>query len=134
MIRFVPAALLLLPPLVLAGELDVFEIPAVVFHDPGFAADFDWLKLEIWTALDFNDQPVSYEQGDVVSVGGDLFECLPSGGCGAGLIPTDPSNDVIWNALPLPADDVRLSVDSPIQNVGLLDGTGEIFGDRFEAD
>ena len=107
-------------------------ILAVRFHDSRFPSDFDWLKLELWTAQDFSGQPVTYEQGDIVSVDGDLFECLPAGGCGADLDPTDRSNDTIWDDRPPPADDVRLSTDSPVRGVGLLDGTTGVFDDRFE--
>ncbi|MDZ7789874.1 MAG: hypothetical protein U5L08_05140 [Xanthomonadales bacterium] len=107
-------------------------IPAVRFNDSGFEQGFDWLKLEIWTAQDFNGQPVTYNQGDVVSVNGDLFECVPADGCAAGLDPADSSNNTVWEALPWPADDVRLSEDSPIGDVGLLDDTGAVFRDRFE--
>lgn len=109
------------------------SIPAVMFHDSGFATGFDWLRLEIWTTEDFNGQPVAYEQGDVVSVHGDLFECSPAGGCAAGIDPTDPVNGSIWNALPAPADDVRLSIGSPVKGVGLMDDFSQVFGDRFEA-
>jgi len=108
-------------------------LPSVRFENSGFTDDFDWLRLEIWTPEDFNGMPVSYEEGDVVSVDGDLFVCAAPGGCGAGLDPTDPANASIWTLRPAPADDVRLSLDSPIRNVGLLDSTGDIFTDRFES-
>jgi len=108
------------------------DIPEIWFENSGFSNDFDWLRLEIWTAEDYFGGPVDYAHGDVVSVNGALFRCTSTTGCGAGLHPTDTENSGSWAQLPAPADDVRLNANSPIQNVGLLDGTGGIFSDRFE--
>jgi len=110
------------------------SIPAVEFEASGFTEQFDWLRLEIWTELDYNGQPVTYQDGDIVSVAGSLYECRQSAGCGSGLDPEDPANQAFWLALPDPTDDVRLSADSPIQGVGLVDGTAEVFNDRFESE
>ena len=109
------------------------KVPSVRFENSGFSDDFDWLRLEIWTPEDFNGMPVAYAEGDVVSVNGELFVCGATGGCGAGLNPTYPANASIWTKRPAPADDVRLSLDSPLRDIGLLDGTGDIFTDRFES-
>ncbi len=105
-------------------------IPAPAFVDSGYEHDFDYLRVEIWTDVDFNSAPVSYESGDIVSVNGVFFQCQPAGGCAPGLHPA--SNSGIWTALPDPADDLRLRVDSVVQGVGLLDSGELIFFYGFD--
>ena len=95
------------------------SIPPVRFVDSGFAADYDYLRIEIWTAETSAGAPVDYLLDDVVSVDGDLFRCTPVGGCAAGVFP--PDAPASWSALPAPPDDLRVHANSPIQDVGLLD-------------
>ena len=104
-----------------------------LFENSGFADDFDWFAIELWTDVDSEGDPVTYEVGDVViSVGGEFYECVAVGGCGAGLDPEDGANGSTWNFMMPPADDLRLRADSPIKGVGLLDQTGDIFRNGFE--
>ena len=105
-------------------------IPSVGFVESGFADDFDYLKLEIWTADTSAGAPVSYEVDDLVSVDGALYQCAPVGGCAANLFPPDHAE--VWSTIAPLADDVRLRPDSPIQGVGLLDLADVIFVEGFD--
>jgi hypothetical protein len=107
------------------------SIPALRFVDSGYPSEFDYLKLEIWTADTSAGVPVSYEFDDIASVDGVFYRCTPAAGCGANLFP--PDHPEAWELQPMPADDVRLSPDSPIQGVGLLDLADLIFASGFES-
>ena len=118
----------------ISGSGNVSSTIAVpLFEASGFADDFDWFRVELWTDVDSEGDPVSYEEGDVVvSIGGEFYECVQNSGCGPGLDPENAANSGVWNGMMPPADDLRLRSDSPIKGVGLLDQTGDIFRNGFE--
>jgi hypothetical protein len=95
------------------------SIPPVRFVDSGFAADYDYFRIEMWKADTTAGAPVAYEMGDLASEDGTLFLCVDAGGCAAGLLPS--ANPLSWQLQPLPPDDLRVHSASPIQQVGLLD-------------
>ncbi|MEM8931641.1 MAG: hypothetical protein AAGE94_10715 [Acidobacteriota bacterium] len=103
-------------------------IAPVDFIDSGFPADFDYLRLEIWTDVTSSGDPVEYQTGDYVSHEGALYRAL--------VTHTDqiPPHAATWQALPMPADDVRLTLASPFQHHGLLDNPGSLalFTNGFE--
>jgi hypothetical protein len=109
------------------------SIPALVFANSGLPSDFDYFRIEIWTDVDDDGDPVSYLQGGIVSVDGDLYECLPAGGCNPAQLPG--STPAAWTPRAPMADDLRLAPDSPIQGIGLLDNALllQIFDNGFEA-
>ena len=104
-------------------------IPPVVFVDSGFPADFDYLKLELWTDDTLAGNPVTYQVDDHVMHEGILYRALS---VNTNQVP--PSNPGIWELQPTPADDVRLKLVSPFQGYGLLDNPANmaIFADGFE--
>lgn len=94
------------------------EVPAVQFRDFMLPElDEDVRKLEWWTptaTLSPDMRSVTYEAGAVVVHQGTLYRALASS---TGKAP-DQSADV-WEKLPDPADDVRLSTASPHQGLGV---------------
>ena len=94
------------------------DVPAVTFRDflgPEIEADFR--RLEWWTptaTLSPSKGAVTYPVGFTVLHKGKLYRALAAN---TGKEP-DKSPDV-WNALPDPADDARLSASSAFQGVGL---------------
>ncbi|MDA8017992.1 MAG: right-handed parallel beta-helix repeat-containing protein [Thermoanaerobaculia bacterium] len=104
-------------------------IPPVEFVDSGFPADFDYLRVELWTDLDYNGAAVTYEVDDYVTHEGQLYKALA---VNDGRLPPDSPD--VWQLQPMPADDVRLAVNSPFQGYGLLDNPGNaFFVDGFES-
>jgi hypothetical protein len=121
------------PNILASGNLQVGAIPDLEFYNSGLPSDFDYHRLEIWTALDEDGSPVSYEVGDhvldsQVPGGGTLYRCLQAN---SGLIPAN--NPQAWEALPVLADDLRLHPLSPFQGFGLLDAPDPVFIDGFES-
>lgn len=105
-------------------------IPPVQFVDSGFAADFDYLLLEMWTDVTAGGAPVTYQAGDYVTYQGVLYRALASN---TNMLP--PTSPGVWQPLPMPADDVRLTPSSPFQGYGLLDNVANtaLFVDGFES-
>lgn len=94
------------------------EVPPVRFRDfMGSELDGDVRKLEWWTrlaTLSPGMSAVAYEEGAVVAHQGTLYRARAAN--------TDraPDENVgVWEKLPDPADDVRLSADSPHQGLGV---------------
>ena len=107
---------------------EVIEPPR--FVDSGFAADFDYLRVERWTDVDSSGLAVTYGVDDYVMHLGELYRATASNQG------QDPSSSPdVWQLQPLPADDVRLHLDSPLQGVGLLDNVHNflLFRDGFES-
>ncbi len=116
-----------------SGSEYLASIPPVVFMDSGFPPDFDYHRVEVWTELDRNDDPVVYEVGDYVlnhdvPGGGTLYRCLQAH---TGREPWN--HPTYWAVEAAPADDLRLHPASPFQGFGLLDGAQGIFSDGFES-
>jgi hypothetical protein len=112
----------------LSGNVHEASIPSVVFVDWGLPPALDPSRLETWTAATSDGAPVFYSQGDFVMHVGALYRCIASGSH-TGAEPT--ANPAIWQLQPAPADDVRLAISSPHQQVGLLDRP-HLFADSFE--
>ncbi len=115
------------------GSVHMAEITPVRFMDSGFPADFDYHRIENWTDVDIDGDPVTYATGDYVfdndqPGGGTLYQALSSNTDKA---PAD--HPEIWQAMPAPADDLRLHPLSPFQGFGLLDTAEAIFVDGFES-
>jgi hypothetical protein len=95
-------------------------VEPVRFRDfMGSELDENYRLLEWWTARATRhpDTPVVvYAEGAVVVHGGTLYRALRENA----EIPPDTSESD-WEALPAPADDVRLAPDSPHQGLGLRD-------------
>lgn len=90
----------------------------VQFQNSGLPANFDYLNMEMWTdvATLNNDEPVSYEEGDIVMHLAHPYRCkLPT--CAAGLVP--PNNPDTWQDLPELTDDVRVVPSSVWKHIGL---------------
>ena len=104
------------------------EVADIVFRDSGFPADFDYLRLELWTDLSLHGDPVFYTQGDYVMHLGRFYENVEAGSH-TGKEPGQ--HPATWQELPLPPDDFRLALSSPYQGIGLLDGQ-RLFSDGFE--
>jgi hypothetical protein len=94
------------------------SIPRVVFRDfMGAELDENYRGLEWWTAtatLSPDQRAVVYPAGAFVVHRGTIYRAL---GENDGLAPDE--HPEAWEALPPPADDVRLSDDSPHQGLGL---------------
>ncbi len=105
-------------------------IQPVRFMDSGFAVDFDYLLLEIWTDVDRNGVPVFYEVGDYVTYDSVLYRCSQ-----AHTDRSPPDHPATWEAMPTPPDDMRLHPASPFQDYGLLDNPRNefVFSDGFES-
>jgi hypothetical protein len=93
-------------------------VPRVVFRDfMGGELDENYRALEWWTAtatLSPDQRSVVYPAGAFVVHGGDLYRALVEN---EGLPPD--AHPEAWEALPSPADDVRLSSDSPHASLGV---------------
>jgi hypothetical protein len=93
-------------------------VPAVEFRDFMLSElDADVRKLESWTdqaTLHPEQVAVTYETGAVVVHQGTLYRALAQN---TGKAPDQ--NPEIWEALPVPADDVRLTDGSPHQGLGV---------------
>jgi len=79
--------------------------------------DDDYRLLEWWTdraTLHPDSPPVVYEAGAIVVHGGTLYEAKSQNSERA-----PDTNPDVWRALPAPADDVRLSADSPHAGIGI---------------
>lgn len=97
-------------------------VAPVAFNDFGFPPDFDYLRVEMWTATCGRcpdpSTPVYYPPGDYVMHLGVMYRNI-SGSSITGTVPgTAPQ---IWEDLGYPPDDVRLAPGSPYQSMGLLD-------------
>jgi hypothetical protein len=97
-------------------------VAPVAFNDFGFPPDFDYLRVELWTATCSRcsdpSTPVYYQPGDYVLHHGVLYRNI-SGGPVTQTVPgTAPQ---VWESLGFPPDDVRLAPGSPYQGLGLLD-------------
>ena len=94
------------------------EVPAVRFRDFMVAElDEDYRLLEWWTAvatLSPDMRPVTYAQGALVVHQGTLYRALAEN---SGKLPDQHAS--IWEALPSPADDVRLAAASAHQGLGV---------------
>jgi hypothetical protein len=94
------------------------EVPPVQFRDfmtPELDANVR--LLEWWTdvaTLSPDERAVTYETGAVVVHQGTLYRALAQN---SGKVPDQ--NPKLWEALPPPADDVRLTDDSPHQGLGV---------------
>lgn len=121
------------PNISVSGTLHPAAIEPIQFMDSGFPADFDYHRLEVWTAEDINGAAVVYQVGDYV-----LDSGTPGGGSLYRAVSintnTPPAgNPAVWSAVaPLP-DDLRLHPLSPFQGYGLLDVVATIFADGFES-
>jgi hypothetical protein len=93
-------------------------IEPVIFRDAGVPADFDYFKLEVWTATArrANDVPVEYKLDDIVTHYSGVYRCKLDP-CPAGRVPLE--HPEVWESLPPFPDDVRLHADSPHDWVGL---------------
>jgi hypothetical protein len=93
-------------------------VERVRFRDfMGDALDENYRRLEWWTerATRHPDQPaVTYAEGAFVMHFGVMYRALSEN---SGMPPD--ANPEIWEALPAPADDVRLSADSPHAGLGI---------------
>lgn len=96
-------------------------VPAIRFRDTGLSPGFDMLKVEVWaenaSRATSQPHPVSYKFDDIAMHYGRPYRCRLET-CEAGNIP--PDNPAIWEELPYPADDYRLSPESDLQGIGLL--------------
>lgn len=97
-------------------------VAPVAFNNFGFPPEFDYLRVELWTATCGRctdpSTPVSYPPGDYVMHQGVMYRNV-SGAPVTGTVPgTDPA---VWEDLGFPPDDVRLAPGSPYQGLGLLD-------------
>ncbi|SDU75425.1 ricin-type beta-trefoil lectin domain protein [Jiangella alkaliphila] len=104
-------------------------VPRVQFRDfMGSYLDQDYRRLEWWTDRETlqDGQPVMvYDEGDVVVHGGTLYEALEDNQ----EVPPG-SSTAVWQALPQPSDDVRLTAASPHAGVGVGDNvTGYLVPD-----
>ncbi|WP_437761598.1 right-handed parallel beta-helix repeat-containing protein [Sorangium sp. So ce281] len=101
-----------------AEDNPTVAVERVRFRDfMGGGLDEDYRRLEWWTdraTLSPDERAVTYPKGAYVLHRGALYEALAES---QGKQP-DQHPDV-WRALPAPADDVRLSADSPHQGLGV---------------
>ena len=121
------------PNITATGNNHATEIPPIEFMATGFAADVDYLGLEIWTALDTNGVPVQYGVGDHVvdngvPGGGTVYRALVAN---SGVTPG--TNASVWAVVPALPDDLRLRPGSPFVGYGLLDVVVVLFEDGFES-
>ncbi|MEM7052195.1 MAG: right-handed parallel beta-helix repeat-containing protein [Acidobacteriota bacterium] len=120
------------PNIITSGNTQASFAP-VRFLDSGFPADFDYHRLEVWTATRPDGQAVTYGVGRYVT---DIGQ--PGGGTiwrSLAVNSNQPpaNNPAVWEEVPPPADDYRLHPDSPFQGIGLLDTGRSIFADGFES-
>lgn len=106
-------------------------VPDVAFADSGFAADFDYFRIEQWGRLTPGGAQISYQPGDHVTYQGRLYRSVAAGPTTGQRPDQFPGT---WQLLPSPPDDLRLAADSPVRGVGLLDTVADMFDDGFEAD
>lgn len=98
-------------------------VPAVQFVDfMGWPDDTDAFRLEAWAATSppMGDAPIEYQPGDYVTYDGELYVSIAAGPQAQNVPPDHPE---VWQHLPKPVDDVRLTAGSPHQGIGLLDTT-----------
>ncbi len=97
----------------------IAEIP---FYHLGWLGQGDYFSLEIWTAEDIHDQPVTYQSGDWVLHHGVLYQAQRNLDY-ASDTPTAPDQAAAtdWLVKPPMADDVRQFHTSPFAHIGLLD-------------
>lgn len=93
--------------------------PSLFFIDNGLDDDFDYLKVEVWSATAGlgGDRPISYEFNDIAMHKGVPYRCLLTL-CPAGWVP--PENPMMWERLPYFADDWRLRDGASLPHLGLL--------------
>lgn len=93
--------------------------PQLRFVNSGLADNFDYLKLEVWSAVAGrgNDQPISYEVNDIVMHLGLPYRCKMSP-CPPEKVPSD--NPDIWQFLAYFPDDWRLKSSVGLSNLGLM--------------
>ena len=105
-------------PSVEAGNNPSAAVAQVRFREyMGGYLDEDYRRLEWWTAratLSPDQRAVVYPAGARVLQGGTIYEALSENQ------EKEPAaNPDLWRALPPPADDVRLSPDSPHPGLGI---------------
>jgi hypothetical protein len=97
-------------------------VAPVIFNNFGFPADFDYLRVELWTdtcgRCPDPSAPVYYQPGDHVVHQGIMYRNISSVPV-TGTVPG--TNAQVWQNLGFPPDDVRLAPSSPYQGFGLLD-------------
>lgn len=88
------------------------------FVNAGLPTGFDYLNLEMWAeiATRGDNQPVTYEQGEVVMYLAVAYECALNP-CPAGQIP--PENPNTWTPIGQLPDDVRITPGSAWEGLGL---------------
>jgi len=94
-------------------------LPPLRFVNSGLADNFDYLKLEVWSAVAGRggDQPISYELNDIVMHLGLPYRCILSS-CPPGKVP--PENQDIWQSLTYFPDDWRLKSSAGLSDLGLM--------------
>jgi hypothetical protein len=107
-----------------SGNQAYSEIDPVIFMDTTFPPVFEYQRLETWD--DYSDTynvSLSYKYDDYVMIepchdgDGQLYKCIKSG-TNSGKDPL--SNPDIWQAVTNPSDDLRLALNSPYQDMGLI--------------
>lgn len=111
------------------------QIDDITFNALGWPGEADYFRMEIWTDLDRHDQPVSYQQGDLVLHNGIMYQAMANIDYTVNDRET-PDNDSqsLWQKMPQMSDDVRQSNLSPFSHIGLLDQviTDLVFSNGFE--
>jgi len=103
-----------------SGEGNVRQSPPLLrFYDTGLPDDFDWLKVEVWsaTAGRGGDQPISYEKDDVAVYKGRPYQCRLLD-CPPAMVP--PEHPDIWRQMVYFPDDWRLRAGTGLDGIGLL--------------
>ena len=93
-------------------------VAPLAFRDAGLPADFDYLRLEMWTDVASlgGDAPVAYDEGDLVMHRAVPYRCRVAT-CAAGLVP--PEHAEAWEELPPFPDDVRTMPGSEYAGIGI---------------
>jgi hypothetical protein len=101
-----------------SGNVNGDVTPITFLSFLGLEVGFDYRRLEGWTATatlapGTTKPPVVYEPGDHVMHLGKFYRCLATNS------ETEPPAAGIWEELPLPPDDVRISAGSPYAGYGI---------------
>jgi hypothetical protein len=110
-------------------------INGIDFYQLGWPGQGDYFTMEIWTAIDIQNNPVQFESGDVVLHLGLIYEAMRDFDYATETaITPDIANQQDWQPKPVMADDVRQLVGSEFIDMGLLDQvvSDVIFADNFE--
>lgn len=110
-------------------------INEVPFYNVGWPGMGDYFSMEIWTAVDINNQPIEYQEDDLVVHLGLIYEAQRAFdyAIDAQLSP-DQASQADWVLKPAMADDVRQLSGGEFADMGLLDVvlSDDIFNHGFE--